>query len=65
MVKAIGEPEIGNDDISVLVEEEVFEFKISVDNVLLVQVVHTGYELGKETLGIAIFEVFVGENVVK
>ena len=47
MVKAVGETEIGNDDISVLVEQQVLELEITVYNVFLVEVVDTGDQLSE------------------
>jgi hypothetical protein len=49
----------------VLVEKQIFQLEIAVDNVLLVEIVHPRDELSKEALRVAIFEVLVGENMVK
>lgn len=65
MVKSVGKAKVGDDDVSMLVEQEVFELEISMDNVLLVQVVNTGNELGKELGGVSLFQVFIGQNVVE
>jgi hypothetical protein len=63
--EAIGEPEIGDDDVAVAVEEEVLEFEVAVDDFFLVDVPDTGEELGEEFCGVFFFEVAVGEDVVE
>ena len=65
MFKTIGKAKIRNDNIAVAVEEEVFEFQVSVDNFLLVDVPDTGNELGEELCSISFFKIAVGENMVK
>lgn len=45
MFKAIGKAKIGDDNIAVAVEQEVFEFEVTVDYFLLVDVPYAGDEL--------------------
>jgi hypothetical protein len=45
--EAIGETEISDDNITVTVEEKIFEFEIAVNNFALMDVPYTGDELGE------------------
>ena len=65
MVEAVCKAKVGNDDIAVLVEQEIFELEVAVHNVFLVQVVHTRDELGKEFLRVLLLEVSAREDVVE
>ena len=47
VVTAVGKAEIGNADVSVLVEQQVLELEITVDNVFLVEVVDTRNQLSE------------------
>jgi len=59
MFESVCESEIGDDDVSMAVEQEVFEFEVAVDDFLLVDVPYTRDELGKKLGGILFFEVAV------
>jgi hypothetical protein len=48
-----------------LVEKKILELQISVYDVFFVKVVDTRDELGKEALRVAVFEVFIGKNMVE
>jgi hypothetical protein len=63
--EAVSKTKVGDDNIAVLVEQEVFKLQVTVNNVLLVQVVDTRDELCEQTRRILLFEVTIGENVVK
>ena len=55
--ESVCESEIDDDDISMAVEKEVFEFEVAMDNFLLVDVPYTRDELGKQLGSILFFEV--------
>jgi hypothetical protein len=65
MLKLVGKTEIGNDHISVTVEEQVLQLEVAMDNFLLVDVPNTGDEL-REQLGSVLFaEITMGQDVVE
>ena len=45
MLEPVGETEIGNDDVPVAVEKEVFQLEVAVDNFLLMNIPDAGNEL--------------------
>lgn len=53
MVESIGESKVGDDDVSVLVEEQIFQLEISVDNVFFVQIVDARDQLGEKFGGVS------------
>ena len=57
MFELVCESEIGDDDISMAVEKEVFEFEVAMDNFLLVDVPYARDELGKQLGSVLFFEV--------
>ena len=59
MFKLICESEIGDDDVSMVAEKEVFEFEVAMDDFLLVDVPYARDELGKQLGSILFFEVAV------
>jgi len=59
MFESVCESEIGDDDVSMAVEQEVFEFEVAMDDFLLVDVPYTRNELGKKLGSILFFEVAV------
>jgi hypothetical protein len=63
--KTVGETKVGDDDIAVAVQEEIFELEITVNNFLLMDVPDARDELGKEFSGVSFFEVTMCEDVVK
>jgi hypothetical protein len=65
VLKAIGESEIGDDDITMFVEKKVFEFEITMYDMLLVKIIDSGNQLSKELLGVSLLEIPTSENVVK
>ena len=46
-VEGVGETEISDDDVLVAIQQQVLQLEISVDDTPLVQIAHSGYELGK------------------
>lgn len=65
MFETVGKTEICDNDVPVTIEEEVFEFEITVNDFLLMDVPDTRYELGEEFSGIFFLEVTMGEDVVE
>jgi hypothetical protein len=65
VLEAIGESEIGDDDITMFVEKKVFEFEITMYDMLLVKIIDSGNQLSKELLGVSLLEIPTSENVVK
>ena len=59
MLESVCESEIGDDDISMAVEEQVFEFEVAMDDFLLVDVPYARDELRKQLGSILFFEVAV------
>ena len=59
MFELVCESEIGDDDVSMAVEKEVFEFEVAMDNFVLVDVPNARDELGKQLGSILFFEVAV------
>ena len=64
-VEGVGEPKVGDDDVLVAVQQQVLKLQISVYDTLLVQVAHTGYELGEQFTRGTVLQVAVVENVVE
>lgn len=64
-IERVGEAKVGDDDVSVPVEQEVLQLEIAVDDALLVQVPNAGNELGKEAAGRVVLEVPVVQDIVK
>ena len=48
MFKSVCESEIGDDDVSMVVEKEVFEFEVMMDDFILVDVPYVRDELQKQ-----------------
>jgi hypothetical protein len=65
VLEAIGESEIGDDDITMFVEKKVFKFEITMYDMLLVKIIDSGNQLSKELLGVSLLEIPTSENVVK
>ena len=65
MLEPVGETEVRDYHVSVSVEEEVFEFEVSVDNLFLVNVPDAGDELTEELARILLLEVAMGQNMVE
>ena len=65
MLKAIGKPKVGYDNIAISVEEQVLELEISVDDLLGVDVGDARDELCKEFARVLFFEVSVGKDMVE
>lgn len=65
LFELVGESKVSDDDVPGFIEEEIFEFEISMDDVFRVQVMDARDELGKEFRGIAFFEITMGKNVIK
>ena len=65
MFEPVGKTEVRNYHVSVSVEEEVFEFEVSVDNLFLVNVPDAGDELTEELARILLLEVSMGQNMVE
>lgn len=65
MFETVSETKVGDDDVPVAVEKQVFEFEVAVNDLFLVDVPDTGYELGEKSCGIFFFEVSVGKDMVK
>jgi hypothetical protein len=65
VLEPIGEPEIRDDDVSVLVQEEVLELEVAMDNVFLMEVVYAGDELSEQLGGVLFLEVAMSEDVVE
>jgi len=65
VLETIGETEISDDNITITVKEKIFEFEITVNEFLLVDVPYTRDELGKEAASVLFFEETISENVIK
>ena len=65
MLESIGESEIGNDDVSMFIKQQILELEITMDNVFLVKIVDTRDQLRKELLCILLFQVPACQNMVK
>lgn len=65
MFETVGKAKIRDYNIAVAVKEKVFEFQISVDDFLLVNVPNTRNELGEELCSISFFEISVCKDVVE
>ncbi len=63
--KVVGKANVGDDDVAVAVQKQIFELEIAMDDVLLMKVRDTGDELSKETAGMLLLEILVRENVVE
>ena len=61
----IGETEVRDYHVPVSVKEEVFEFEVTVDNLLLVNVPDARDELAKEFARILLLQIAVGEDMVE
>ena len=65
MFKVIGGTKIGDDDVAVTVQKQIFEFEVTVNDFAFVDVPDTGYELSEKTTSVFFFEIAVGEDVIK
>lgn len=65
MIKLIGEAEIGDDDVSVLVQQQIFQLEIAMDNVFLVKVRNSRDKLGEKLLSVSFLQISAGENMIK
>lgn len=65
MLEAISKAKIGDDDVTVLVEEQVLKFEIPVNYFLLVDIPDARDELGEEFCGIAFSQVAMSKDVVE
>jgi hypothetical protein len=65
MLKAVGKPKVGHNHVPVSVEEQIFEFEVTVDDLFLMEVPDGRNELSKQLAGVAFFEVAVGEDVIE
>ena len=65
VLEAISEAEVGDDDVAVAVQEEIFELEVAVDDFTLMNVPNAGDELGEKTACILFFEEAMGENVIE
>ena len=65
MLKAVGKPKVGDDHVPVSVEEQVFEFEVTVDDLFLVEVPDGGDELSEQLASVPFFEVAVGEDMIE
>lgn len=64
-VKGVGEAKVGDDDVAVAVEKEIFEFEIAVDDAFFMEVSDTGHELSEKSPGGVVLQVAVGQDVVE
>ena len=65
MLKLVGKSEIGNDHISVSVEEQILQLEVAMDNFLLVDVPNTGDELRKQLRCVPFAKITMGQDVVE
>ena len=65
MFEAVREAEVSNDYVPIAVEEEVLELEVAVDDFALVDVADAGDELGEEFAGVFLFQIAMGQDVVK
>ena len=65
MFESVGETKVRDYHVPVSVEEEVFEFEVTVDDLFLVNVPDARDELTEEFARILLLEVAVGEDVVE
>lgn len=64
-IESVGKAKVGNNDVAVAVQEQVFQFQISVNDSLLVKIADTRNKLGKQTAGRIVLQVSVVENIVE
>jgi len=65
MFEPVGESKVGDDDVSVAVEEEILELQITMNDFLLMDVPDTRDELG-EKLGCIFFaQISMRENMIE
>ena len=55
--KAISKAEVGDNDIAVTVKEKILEFKVTVNDLLLVNIPDTRYELCKQLASVFLSEI--------
>lgn len=48
-VKCVGKAKVSDNDVSVAIQEQVFQLKVTMDDALLVEVANSGDQLGEET----------------
>ena len=65
MLKAIGESEIGDDNIAMTVKKEVFQLEVAMNDFLLVDIPDSGNELREKLRSIPFFEIALSEDVVE
>ena len=65
MFETVGKTEVGDDDIAITVQEQVFKLQVTMDNLLLVDIPDTGDELSKQLASVSLTEVPVSEDVVE
>jgi len=65
VLEAISEAEVGDNNIAIAVEEEIFELEVAVDDFTLMDVPDAGDELGEKTACILFFEEAMRENVIE
>jgi hypothetical protein len=63
--EVVRETKVSDDDVAIPVQQEILQFQIAVNNLLLVQVVDTRDELSKESAGITVLEVLVCQDVIE
>jgi len=61
----VGETEVRDYNIPMPIEEEVFEFEITMDNLFLVNVPDARYELAEEFACVLLLQVAVGKDMVE
>ena len=65
MLESVCEAEVGDDNVTIAVQQQVLQLQITVDNLLGMQVGHAGYELRKELGSILLAKVSMSENVIE
>lgn len=65
MLEPVREAEVGDDDIAIPIKEQVLEFEIAMDNLLLMDIPNSGDELSKEFSCVSFSQIPVSEDVIE
>ena len=65
MLEPVGEAEICDDNVTISVEEQIFELEITVDNLLLMDIPYSTDQLCKELSRVFFSEISVGEDMIE
>lgn len=64
-VECVCKAKVGDDDVLVAVQEQIFELEIAVHDALLVQISNTRNQLGEESPSCGVLEVSVVEDIIE